>query len=187
MTWPAISTLCELIRLDISAPCCCNSPLFAGPTETIEGICCPGGRGHILREIDKSLSRLQVDYVDIYLLHHPDPTTPIEETLDALNDLVQQGKDRYVGCCNFSAWQVCKALWASDRNRVVPFMCVQNHYNLLGRSLEEAMLPFWRSEGVGIMVYSPLSLGLLSGLYRLDTPPPAGTYWANRLDRYQKI
>ena len=143
-------------------------------------------RGHILREIDKSLSRLQMDYVDIYLLHHPDPTTPIEETLGALTDLIQQGKIRYVGCCNFSAWQVCKARWVSDRDHLVPFMCVQNPYNLLSRSLEGEMMPFCRSEGVGIMAYSPLSLGLLSGRYRLGTTPVASTYWANRPDRYKE-
>jgi len=143
-------------------------------------------RGHILREIDNSLTRLQMDYVDIYLLHHPDPTTPIEETLDALNDLVHQGRVRYVGCCNFSAWQVCKAHWVSDQNHLVSFMCVQNPYNLISRSLEEEMMPFCRSEGVGIMVYSPLSLGLLSGCYRLGIPPPTGTYWANRPNRFNE-
>ena len=91
-----------------------------------------------MREVEKSLSRLQTDYLDIYLLHHVDPTTPIEETLRTLDDLVRQGKVRYVGCANFAAWQVCQGLWISDR-RTCSFICVQSHYNLLDRSPEREL------------------------------------------------
>ncbi len=141
----------------------------------------PNDRGlsrfHIMREIEKSLSRLQTDYIDIYLLHHVDPTTPMEETLRALDDLVRQGKVRYVGCANFDAWQVCKGLWISDRRNLAPFICVQNHYNLLDRSPEREIVPFCRAEGLGMMTYSPLAIGLLTGRFRHGVAPPPDTPW----------
>jgi aryl-alcohol dehydrogenase-like predicted oxidoreductase len=140
-----------------------------------------------MREIDRSLSRLGTDYIDIYLLHHPDPTTPIEETLEVLNDLVHQGVVHYIGCCNFDAWQVCKALWESDRHHLVQFMCVQNPYNLLNRSLEREMIPFCHAEGLGVMAYSPLAVGLLSGFFRYGSPAPPDTFWGRRQDRLGKI
>ena len=144
-------------------------------------------RAHILREIDRSLKRLGTDYIDIYLLHHPDPTTPLEETLETLDDLVSQGKVRYVGCCNFAAWQVCKGLWTSDRRNLVPFVGVQHPYNLLNRSLEKEMMPLCRAEGLGIMTYSPLAVGLLTGIFRNDAQPPAGTFWGKRPDKLAEI
>ena len=151
----------------------------------------PNDRGlsrvHILREVDKSLSRLGTDYIDIYLLHHPDPTTPLEETLEALNDLVRQGKVRYIGGCNFAAWQVCKALWISDCHNLASFICVQNSYNLLNRSLEAEMIPFCRSEGMGIMTYSPLAVGLLSGRFRPGEPPRSDTFWGQKPDRFEEM
>ena len=144
----------------------------------------PNDRGlsrvHILREIDKSLARLGTDYVDIYLLHHPDPTTPIEETLEALNYLVQQGKIRYVGCCNFATWQVCKGLWVSDQHDLAPFIGVQNPYNLLTRSIEVEMMPFCHLEGLGIMTYGPLAVGLLTGLFRYGESARSNTFWGQR-------
>ena len=150
----------------------------------------PNDRGlsrfHIMREVEKSLSRLQTDYIDIYLLHHMDPTTPLEETLRALDDLVRQGKVRYVGCANFDAWQVCKGLWISDRRNLAPFICVQNHYNLLDRSPEREIMPFCRVEGLGMMTYSPIAVGLLTGRCRRGEDPPADSIWAKDVDRFRK-
>ncbi|MBI3942722.1 MAG: aldo/keto reductase [Chloroflexi bacterium] len=148
-----------------------NSPVGQGPNDRGQS------RFHIMREIDKSLARLQTDYVDFYLVHQPDPTTPIEETLRALDDLVHGGKVRYIGCCNFAAWQVCKALWTSDRLHLTPFVGVQNPYSLLDRKLEQELMPFCRAEGLGMMTFSPLAVGLLTGRFRHGAPPPAGTPW----------
>lgn len=143
-------------------------------------------RDHILREVDNSLRRLQTDYIDIYLLHHPDPTTPIEETLGVLDQLHRQGKVRYLGCCNFAAWQVCKARSLSHQEHLASLSVVQNPYHLLDRSLEKEMIPFGAEEGVGIMVYSPLAVGLLTGRFRHGEPPPPDTSWAKRPERFEK-
>ncbi|MDE0636949.1 MAG: aldo/keto reductase [Candidatus Poribacteria bacterium] len=137
-------------------------------------------RYHIMREIDRSLTRLGTDHIDVYLIHMADGTTPQEETIRALDDLVRSGKVRYLGCCNHQAWQVCKALWIADSINATPYMCVQNMYNLLNRDLETEMFGLVREEGLGVMCYSPLSVGLLSGVYSPDEPPPAGTLWARR-------
>lgn len=137
-------------------------------------------RYHIMREIDRSLTRLDTDHIDVYLIHGPDDTTPQEETMRALDDLVRSGKVRYLGCCNHHAWQVCKALWIADSINATPYMCVQNMYNLLNRDLETEMFGLVREEELGVMCYSPLSVGLLSGVYSADEPPPDGTLWARR-------
>lgn len=151
----------------------------------------PNDRGlsrfHIMREIEKSLSRLQMDYIDVYLLHHVDPTTPIEETLRALDDLVRQGKVRYVGCANFDAWQVCQGLWISDRRNLASFICVQSHYNLLDRSPEREIMPFCRTEGLGMMTYSPLAIGLLTGRFRHGVSPPPDTPWGQGRLGFEKV
>ncbi len=152
-------------------------------------VCSPTGDGpndsglsrvHILREVENSLRRLNTDRIDVYLVHRFDEYAPLDETVRALDDLVHAGKVRYVGCCNFQAWQVCKALWIADRLNATPFMCVQNPYNLLSRSLEQEMFPLVRDQGLGVMVYSPIAVGLLSGLYRPGQPAPDGTLWATR-------
>ncbi|RKU15763.1 NADP-dependent oxidoreductase [Candidatus Poribacteria bacterium] len=144
-------------------------------------------RYHIMREIDRSLTRLGTDHIDVYLIHMADDTTPQEETIRALDDLVRSGKVRYLGCCNHQAWQVCKALWIADSINATPYMCVQNMYNLLNRDLETEMFGLVREEGLGVMCYSPLSVGLLSGIYSPDEPPPAGTLWARRYrDEYDR-
>ena len=137
-------------------------------------------RYHIMREIDRSLTRLGTDHIDVYLIHVPDDTTPQEETIRALDDLVRSGKVRYLGCCNHQAWHVCKALWIADSINATPYMCVQNMYNLLNRDLETEMFGLVREEGLGVMCYSPLSVGLLSGAYSPDEPPPAGSLWERR-------
>ena len=137
-------------------------------------------RHHIMREAETSLRQLGTDHIDFYLVHRFDASTPQEETIRALDDLVRSGKVRYVGCCNHEAWQVCKALWAADRLRATPFMCVQNMYSLLNRHLEKEMFPLLRDTGLGAMAYSPLHIGLLSGLYAPGEPPPPGSLWASR-------
>jgi len=140
-----------------------------------------------MREVERSLSRLQTDYLDVYLVHIADPTTPIEETLRALDDLVHQGKVRTIGCCNFAAWQVCKALWMSDRLNLTSFVCAQNYYNLLDRSEERELMPFCRSEGLGMMVYSPLAVGLLTGRFRHGEPSPKDTPWGQSRRGFEEI
>lgn len=151
------------------------SPMGDGPND--EGL----SRYHIMREVENSLTRLDTDHIDVYLVHTFDESTPLEETIRALDDLVRSGKVRYVGCCNYAAWQVCKGLWVADRYNAAPFMCVQNQYNLLTRHLEGEMFGLVRDQGLGVMVYSPLAVGLLSGLYSPDSPAPEGTLWATRM------
>ena len=135
-------------------------------------------RYHILREVERSLRRLDTDHLDVYLVHRYDETTPLGETLSALDSLVRDGKIRYFGVCNFTAWQVCKALWSSDRNGQESLICVQNPYSLMNRSLETEMFGMVADQGIGIMAYSPLAVGLLSGHYSADAPAPDGSLWA---------
>ncbi len=152
----------------------------------------PNDRGlsryHILREVERSLKRLDTDHIDVYLVHIFDETTPLEETITALDDLVRSGKVRYLGCCNYKAWQVCRALWIADSIHATPFMTVQNPYSLLNRQLEQEMFGLVRDRGLGLMAYSPLAVGLLSGAYRPGQPPPAGSLWGTRrADRYASM
>ena len=137
-------------------------------------------RYHILREAERSLRRLNTDRIDVYLIHGLDKTTPWEETLRALDSLVQQGKVRYVGICNHQAWQVVQALRVQERLNAAPLITVQNPYNLLNRELEREMFPMVEEIGVGVMVYSPLAVGLLSGDYRRDTMPEENSLWGGR-------
>jgi aryl-alcohol dehydrogenase-like predicted oxidoreductase len=155
-------------------------------TSKVAGAIGPGpndrglSRYHIMREVERSLTRLNTDHIDIYLVHTFDASTPLEETVRALDDLVRSGKVRYVGCCNYAAWQVCRALWIADTLKATPFMCVQNPYSLLNRQLEGEMFGLVRQLGLGVMVYSPLAVGLLSGAYRPGQPAPPGSLWAAR-------
>jgi 1-deoxyxylulose-5-phosphate synthase len=132
-------------------------------------------RKHILDAIEGSLRRLSTDYVDLYQLHHPDPETPIDETLRALDDVVRSGKARYVGCSNFHAYQVARALGRSEAEGVVRFDSVQPRYNLLFRQVERELLPLCQEEGIGVIPYNPLAGGFLSGKHRRETGPTAGT------------
>jgi aryl-alcohol dehydrogenase-like predicted oxidoreductase len=144
----------------------------------------PNDRGasryHVMREVERSLRRLGTDRIDVYLLHGFDLSAPLEEQFRALDDLVRSGKVRYVGVCNYQAWQVCRALWVQDDLGAAPLITVQNPYSLLNRSLEDEMFPFLRATGVGLMAYAPLATGLLSGAYRVGEPPPSGSLWATR-------
>jgi aryl-alcohol dehydrogenase-like predicted oxidoreductase len=137
-------------------------------------------RYHIMREAERSLRRLNTDRIDVYLLHAFDSTTPLEEQFHALDDLVHQGKVRYVGVCNYQAWQVCRALWIQDRLNAPALITVQNPYSLLNRSLEQEMFPLVRDRGLGIMAFAPIATGLLSGAYTPGTPPPPASLWAAR-------
>ena len=143
-------------------------------------------RYHIMREVERSLKRLNTDHIDIYLLHAYDEGTPQEETVRAMDDLVRSGKVCYIGCCNHQAWQACKALWIADRINATPYMCIQNMYNLLNRDMETELFGLVREEGLGVMCYSPLAVGLLSGVYSPDEPPPEGTLWSKRPDEFSE-
>ena len=145
-------------------------------------------RKHILDAIDGSLRRLRTDYVDLYQCHHPDPETPIDETLRAMDDVVRAGKARYVGCSNYHAWQVARALGRSEVLGVARFDCVQPRYNLLFRQIERELLPLCREEGIGVIPYNPLAGGFLSGKHRRDAGPTAGTRFTlgHAAQRYQE-
>ena len=135
-------------------------------------------RFHIMREVERSLERLQTDHIDVYLLHSFDAETPLDETLRAMGDLVHQGKVRYTGCCNFSAWQVAEGLWCSDLKNLISFTCIQPQYNLLNRpEVEAELLALCRQHGLGMMTYSPLAIGLLSGRFRRGQLLPDDTPW----------
>jgi 1-deoxyxylulose-5-phosphate synthase len=147
-------------------------------------------RKHILSAVEASLRRLQTDYIDLYQLHGYDPATPIDETLSALDDLVRQGKVRYVGCSNFLTYQLVRAVGRSETLRLARFDSVQPRYNLLFRQIEREMLPFCGEEGVGVIPYNPIAGGLLSGKHSRSAPPPEGSRFTlgtaaqNYQDRY---
>ena len=126
------------------------------------------GRKHLLDQIDASLARLQLDHVDLYQIHGWDPVTPMEEALGALNDIVRSGRARYVGVSNWAAWQIVKALGISERRGFAKFVSLQAYYTVAGRDLERELAPMLLSEGLGLMVWSPLAGGLLSGKYNLS-------------------
>jgi aryl-alcohol dehydrogenase-like predicted oxidoreductase len=143
----------------------CWGAMGRGPNE--KGL----SRKHICTAIDGSLRRLQTDYVDLYQVHAPDPETPLDETLRALDDLVRQGKVRYIGCSNFQAWALASALWTSDKLGLARFDCVQPRYNLLFREIEHELLPLCRHYGVGVIPYNPLAGGFLTGKYTMQAEP----------------
>jgi 1-deoxyxylulose-5-phosphate synthase len=145
-------------------------------------------RKHVLAAIEESLRRLGTDYVDLYQVHSPDPETPIDETLSALDSIVQSGKARYIGCSNFQAWQLGNALWTSDRLGLARFDSVQPRYNLLFREIEHELFPLCEDQGVGVLAYNPLAGGFLTGKHRRGAPPADNTRFAVAgklyLDRY---
>ncbi len=129
-------------------------------------------RRWIVREVEESLRRLDTDWIDLYQLHGPDPATPIEETLRALDDLVRAGKIRYAGYSNYAAWQMADADWTARVERLVRPISAQDHYNLLARDVEREVLPACRAFGLGFIPYFPLESGFLTGKYRRDSTPP---------------
>jgi aryl-alcohol dehydrogenase-like predicted oxidoreductase len=132
-------------------------------------------RHHILWQVQESLKRLATDYIDIYYLHRFDPETPLEETLRTMDDLVREGKVRYVACSNFAARQIAKADAICDRLGLEKFVAVQPPYNLLNREAEKELLPFCHEEGLGVLNYSPLMGGFLTGKYSKNTAPPSAS------------
>ena len=132
-----------------------------------------GSRGYVMRAAEASLRRLKTDYIDLYQIHTPDPGTPIEETLRALDDLVKAGKVRYIGCSNFAGWQLSEALWTSRVNNLNSFVTVQTKYNLFERQIEQELVPCCKAHGVGVIPWGPLSGGFLTGKYQRDEQPPA--------------
>lgn len=134
-----------------------------------------GSRYHLMRALDRSLERLKLDHIDLYYFHAPHDETAIDETLRAMDDMVRMGKVRYLGCSNFRAWRVCEALWTSDRLNLHPFVCVQPLYNVVNRDIEVELLPLCKEHQLGVVSYSPLARGILTGKYAPGKPPEEGT------------
>ncbi|GAA2897783.1 oxidoreductase [Actinoplanes cyaneus] len=141
-----------------------------------------GSRRYVVRAVEASLRRLETDYIDLYQLHEPDPSTPIEETLTALDDLVRSGKVRYLGNSNFSGWQIADADWTARASNLSPFISAQNRYSLLHRDAEIEVVPACEHFGLGLLPFFPLDSGLLSGKYRRGEKPASGTRLSQ--DRY---
>jgi len=153
---------------------CVIATKFAMPTGTTvhdRG----GSRRYIARAVEASLRRLGTDYIDLYQMHAPDPDTPIDETLGALDDVVRAGKIRYIGCSNFSGWQIADADWTARVGRGTRFVSAQNHYSLLERGIEAEILGSCERFDLGMLPFFPLGSGMLTGKYRRNQPPPAGT------------
>ena len=129
-------------------------------------------RRYIMAAIEASLRRLKTDWIDLYQVHTPDPLTPIEETICALDDLIAQGKVRYAGCSNFAAWQVTDAIWTAKSLKRPPFIACQDEYSLVTREIERELVPAMVAHGLGFLPYFPLASGLLSGKYRGGAMPP---------------
>lgn len=154
-----------------------------GPSRWDQG----NSRKHILDAVDASLKRLNTEYIDLYQLHGPDPETPIDETMRALEDIVRAGKVRYVGCSNFMAYQLARAIGRSEALGIVRFDCVQPRYNMLFREIERELLPLCREEGVGVIPYNPIAGGLLSGKHNPGAGPEEGSRFTlgSAAERYQ--
>lgn len=132
-------------------------------------------RYHLYEAVDASLRRLQMDHIDLYYVHNYDETTPLEEMLRGLDDVVRAGKVRYIGASNFMAWQIARSNLLADVHGWTPFAVAQNHYHMLERQMEKEMLPFCKSQGVGLIPYFPLAGGFLTGKYKQGQPAPAGS------------
>ncbi len=156
-------------RSDVLVATKARMPMGDGPNDA--GL----SRHHIIRAAEASLRRLGTDYIDLYQVHEWDGQTPLEETLTALDDLVRAGKVRYVGCSNYAAWQLMKALAISDARHLERFASQQVYYSLHSRHIESEIVPACIDQGVGILVWSPLAGGLLSGKYRRGHTAPAGS------------
>jgi aryl-alcohol dehydrogenase-like predicted oxidoreductase len=134
-----------------------------------------GSRRYVRRAVESSLRRLRSDWIDLYQLHRPDPATPIEETLSVLDDLVREGKVRYIGSSNFDGWQVADAEWTARTRGYTRFVSAQNEYSWLNRDAEAELVPALEEYGVGLLPFYPLASGLLTGKYRRGEPPPPGS------------
>lgn len=151
-------------------------PMGGGPNDV--GL----SRKHVIAGCEASLRRLSTDYIDLYQVHLWDEATPLEETLSALTDLVRQGKVRYIGCSNYAAWQMVKALYTSELRGLERFVSVQAQYSLVEREIEREILPACLAEGIGVLPWGPLGGGFLSGKYRRGVDPPEGSRIAGAAD-----
>lgn len=145
-----------------------------------DGTLARGSRTYIRRAVEASLRRLQTDYLDLYQYHQPDGITPLEETLAALDDLVTEGKVRYLGSSNFAGWQIADADWIARSRQQSRFVSAQNHYSLLERDVEAEVIPSCVHHGIGMLPYFPLASGLLTGKYRRGQAPPQGARLSGR-------
>ena len=150
-----------------------------GMAMNAEGTIKGASRRYIMSEVEASLKRLKTDWLDLYQLHAPDPLTPIEETLRALDDLVRQGKVRYIGCSNLPAWQVVEAQWTSKQLRLESFVSAQDEYSLVVRHIDRELVPALQAYDMGLLPFFPLASGLLTGKYKRNAPMPAGTRLTN--------
>lgn len=153
----------------------CFFPMGPGPNDR------GNSRRHVLASVEASLRRLRTDYIDLFQVHAFDTETPLAETLRALEDVVRAGKVRYIGCSNFLAWELGKALFVSQRARTARFDCIQPRYNLLHRDIESDLLPLCRDQGVGVIVFNPLAGGLLTGKHAPGTEPERGGRFGDAL------
>ena len=136
-------------------------------------------RRYIMQAVEASLAQLRTDWIDVYWLHWPDPVTPIEETLRALDDLIHAGKVRYIGACNLAAWQVVEAEWIAREANLNRFICAQNEFSLVERGPERELLPALHAYGLALIPYFPLASGLLTGKYRRGKDAPSDSRFAN--------
>jgi len=143
-------------------------------------------RKHVIAACERSLERLGTDYVDLYQIHCWDARTPLEETLSALDDLVRSGKVRYIGASNFSGWQIEKSVRISEREGLARFDCLQPQYSLIVRDVEREVLPVCREEGLGVIPWSPLAGGFLTGKYSREDAPPEDTRMASWTDTWER-
>ena len=157
------------------------NPVGPGPND--RGL----SRRHILRQIDESLARLRTDRLDMYLIHEPDPDTPLEETLQALDDVVRMGKVLYIGASNIEAWRLARGLWISDKRGWPRFDWVQNSFSLLDRGAEREMFPLCADQGVGFTAFSPLAGGWLTGKYQPAGAYPEGSRMTLRPEPYRHL
>ena len=157
------------------------NPVGPGPND--RGL----SRRHILQQVDESLARLQTDRLDLYLIHEPDPETPLDETLHALDDVVRAGKVIYVGASNIEAWRLARGLWISDARSLRRFDWVQNSFSLLDRTAEREMFPLCADRGVGFTAFSPLAGGWLTGRYRAAGSYPEGSRMTLRPEPYRHL
>ena len=150
--------------------------IATGPGENDKGL----SRKHLMDAVEGSLQRLDTDYIDLYQIHYWDPVTPLDETLGTLDDLVHQGKIRYLGCSNLAAWQLCRALWVSDKNGFQRFESVQPEYNFGKRDIEAELFPLCQDQGIGVIPYQILMGGVLTGIYDRSSDPGSDTHMASR-------
>ncbi len=145
-----------------------------------------GSRSYVRKAIEGSLSRLQTDYLDLYQLHQPDPLTPIEETLAALDELVKEGKVRYIGCSNFAGWQIAEAELKARQLHVERFISAQNQYSIIETEVENEIVPACEHFGLGMLPFYPLASGLLTGKFKRGQEPPTGTRLASRQEELSR-